>query len=82
MMEAMSVYPAPGEKQIEKMFLEEMNEKYPDFNNDILIKVIIHEELDDFGWENLGSWTGWQIETKRLLKNRVIGRIENILKKK
>lgn len=80
MNEAMSEYPAPSASDIVKMFHEELKVCYPDYDPDKL-KKIIFEELQKFGWDNLGSLTGWLMYTRTILRDNIIRRLEETIKK-
>ena len=75
MLEAYSNEPAPDELTIKSVLFEDLHQRFPECSASKTM-IVINQVLDEYGLNNIGSMSLWNIYTRREL----ISRCQNILK--
>ena len=75
MLEAYSYKPAPGELTIKSVLFEDLYYMFPQCSAAKMM-VIINQVLDEYGLDNIGSMTLWNVYARK----KLITQCRNILK--
>lgn len=71
MNEAMSFHNPPPEHVCKNILHNDVLEKYPNFDNKLLINIVDDEFKKYGGYKMLGSLTGWSMFSRKELTNNI-----------
>lgn len=80
MLDAMSSHPPPPEQTCKNILHNDVLKNYPNFDSELLIKIVDEEFKKYGGYKMLGSWSGWNMFSRKDLTKNISIIVDSYIK--